>query len=143
MAEMLERSASRPRNAGGSTTVSSSSEAARLQRLVETLLNFGRMEAGAAQYRFADVDAAALVRSVVQEIEPQAREPGRQIEFSGPDAEIRLRADENALALALRNLIDNAIKYSPDEPTVRVEWRHERSRGDFASIDRGVGIPRG
>ena len=37
-------------------------EAARLQRLVETLLNFGRMEAGAERYRFADLDAAALVR---------------------------------------------------------------------------------
>jgi signal transduction histidine kinase len=118
-----------------------SSEAGRLQRLVETLLNFGRMEAGAAHYRFAGVDAAALVRNVVQEIEPQAREAGRHIEVSGPDAEIRLRGDAGALGLALRNLIDNAIKYSPNDSTVHVQWRRENNRAAICVVDRGVGIP--
>ena len=117
------------------------SEAARLQRLVETLLNFGRMEAGAAHYHFADVDAAELVRNVVQEIEPQAREAGRHIEINGPDAEVRLRGDAGALALALRNLIDNAIKYSPDESTVRVHWKTEDNHAAICVVDRGVGIP--
>ncbi len=118
-----------------------SSEAARLQRLVETLLNFGRMEAGAAHYRFDGVDAAALVRNVVDEIEPQAREAGRHIEVSGPDAEIRLRGDAGALGLALRNLIDNAIKYSPTDSTVHVQWRKEHNHAAICVVDRGVGIP--
>ena len=117
------------------------SEAARLQRLVETLLNFGRMEAGAAHYHFVGVDAATLVRNVVQEIEPQARETGRLIEMSGPDAEIRLRGDAGALALALRNLIDNALKYSPNDSTVQVQWKRENDRAAICVVDRGVGIP--
>jgi signal transduction histidine kinase len=117
------------------------SEAARLQRLVETLLNFGRMEAGAAHYHFAGVDAATLVRNVVHEIEPQARETGRLIEMSGPDAEIRLRGDAGALALALRNLIDNALKYSPNDSTVQVQWKRENDRAAICVVDRGVGIP--
>jgi signal transduction histidine kinase len=106
------------------------SEAARLQRLVETLLNFGRMEAGAAHYSFAGVDAAALVRNVVHEIE-----------LSGPDAEIRLRGDAGALALALRNLIDNALKYSPHDSTVHVQWKTENNHAAICVVDRGVGIP--
>jgi signal transduction histidine kinase len=118
-----------------------SSEADRLQRLVETLLNFGRIEAGAAHYRFAGVDAAALVRNVVTEIEPQAREAGRHIEVSGPDAEIRLRGDAGALGLALRNLIDNAIKYSPHDSTVQVQWRKEDRHAAITVVDRGTGIP--
>jgi len=118
------------------------SEAARLQRLVETLLNFGRMEAGAAHYQFANVDAASLVRSVVHELEPQAREAGKHIEFNGPDAEVRLRGDVGALALAVRNLLDNAIKYSPDESTVQVHWNKEDNRGLISVVDRGVGIPK-
>jgi len=117
------------------------SEAARLQRLVETLLNFGRLEAGAERYQFADVDAATLVREVVREIEPQAREAGKHIEVSGPDAGIRLRADASALAVALRNLLDNAIKYSPSDSTVQVQWKQENNRAAICVADRGVGIP--
>jgi signal transduction histidine kinase len=117
-------------------------EAARLQRLVETLLNFGRMEAGAERYQFVDVDPAALVRDVVRDIEPHALDAGKHIEVSGPDAGMRVRADGNALAVALRNLIDNAIKYSPSQPTVWVQWKKEKDRAAICVVDRGVGIPR-
>jgi nitrogen-specific signal transduction histidine kinase len=116
-------------------------EAARLQRLVETLLNFGRMESGAERYRFADLDASALVREVVTEIAPRARESGKTIEIDGPDA-MRVRADQDALSMALRNLIDNAIKYSPGQPTVWVRWRQDDARAAICVVDRGVGIPR-
>ena len=117
-------------------------EAARLQRLVETLLNFGKMEAGAERYRFVDLDAAALVREVVDEIEPQARASGKAIEVDGPDVVIRVHADQNALSMALRNLIDNAIKYSPGQPTVWVRCHKERAGAAICVIDRGVGIAR-
>jgi signal transduction histidine kinase len=117
-------------------------EAARLQQLVETLLNFGRMEAGAERFRFSEVDAAALVREVVDEFEPQARALGKAIEIDGTDAEVRIRADRGALSVALRNLIDNAIKYSPGQPTVWVHWRRDRDRAALCVVDRGVGILR-
>lgn len=118
------------------------SEATRLQRLVETLLNFGRMEAGAAQYHFAPVDPAALVRAVVRDVEPQAWASGKQIEVRGEETDVRVLADENALALAVRNLLDNAIKYSPDQPTVWIEWKTEAGRTAIKVIDRGLGIAR-
>lgn len=117
-------------------------EAARLQRLVETLLNFGRMEAGAERYQFVDIDPAALVRDVVHDIEMQARDAGTHIEVSGPDTRMRVRADGSALAVALRNLIDNAIKYSPSQPTVWVQLKKENDRAAICVVDRGVGIPR-
>ena len=118
-------------------------EAARLQRLVETLLNFGRMEAGAERFTFADVDAAALVRDVVRDIEPQARYAGTQIEMGDPTSDIHVLADHSALALALRNVIDNAIKYSPRQSTVSIELKKEDDRAAISVIDRGTGIPPG
>jgi signal transduction histidine kinase len=118
-------------------------EAARLQRLVETLLNFGRMEAGAARYTLTDVDVPALIGRVVQEVEPIVREAGKRIEVSGQPASLLVRADENALALAVRNLVDNAVKYSPGEPVIRVEWNREGDNAAIRVIDRGIGIPRG
>jgi signal transduction histidine kinase len=118
-------------------------EAARLQRLVETLLNFGRMEAGAERFTFADVDAAALVRDVVRDIEPLARHAGTRIDMGDPAADIHVLADQSALALALRNVIDNAIKYSPRQSTVSVELKKENDRAAICVIDRGTGIPPG
>ena len=116
-------------------------EAARLQRLVETLLQFGRLESGSARYQFADVDAVALVRDVVDEIAPRAREAGKAIEFDGAGP-ITVHADQDALSLALRNLVDNAIKYSPDEDTVWVRCRRQSDRAAISVVDRGVGIAR-
>jgi signal transduction histidine kinase len=116
-------------------------ETARLQRLVEGLLNFGRMEAGARSYRFERVDAAWLARAVATEFETQVAGAGRSIELNGPEAECVLKADPEALTVALRNLIDNALKYSPDEKRVWVDWRSE---GEFIAIsvrDRGLGVP--
>ena len=118
-----------------------SSEAARLQRLVETLLNFGRIEAGAARYNFADVETAALVRDVVHDVESDAPEATARLELAGPEEGALLQADAAALGVALRNLIDNAIKYSPGEPVVRVEWAAEAGRVTIRVIDRGLGIP--
>lgn len=117
-------------------------EATRLQRLVETLLNFGQMEAGAAQFHFAPVDPAALVRAVVSDVAPQAHASGKQIEVRGDDTGVRVMADENALSLAVRNLLDNAIKYSPNQPTVWIESKTEAGRAAISVIDHGLGIAR-
>lgn len=116
-------------------------EAARLQRLVETLLNFGRMEAGAARFQFSEIEAGALARDVAGELAPQAQESGIRIETTGPETGLRVRADPSALAVAIRNLIDNAIKYSPHESVVRIEWGAEGDRVAVRVVDRGPGIP--
>ncbi len=100
------------------------------------------MEAHAAQYRFAAVDAAALARTVVRDIDPQAQSAGIAIETNGADSGMNVRADESALSVALRNLVDNAIKYSPGQSTVRVEWKKDGERVAISVVDRGPGIPR-
>jgi signal transduction histidine kinase len=116
-------------------------EASRLQRLVETLLNFGRMEAGAARYRLDEIELGDVVRRVVSESEPPARESGKRIIANGPDDGVVVRADASALALAIRNLIDNAVKYSPGQPDVRVSWGQRDGQAMVEVVDHGVGIP--
>lgn len=115
-------------------------ETARLQRLVEALLNFGRMEAGARQYRFEVLDVAALAHRVVAEFEPRAAASGRSFELDGPHSEVRLEADPEAIAVALRNLVDNALKYAPDSPTVWVEWGTRNGAVSIRVRDRGPGV---
>jgi signal transduction histidine kinase len=115
-------------------------ETARLQRLVEALLNFGRMEAGARQYHFEEMDAASLVHRVASEFEPQLASAGRHIELHGAEDGCRIEADPEAMSVALRNLVDNALKYSWDKPAVWVEWGKENERVVIRVRDQGAGI---
>jgi len=116
-------------------------ETTRLQRLVEALLNFGRMEAGVRQYRFEELDAAGLVQRVVAEFEPQIADAGRHIQLDEAGGPCRIDADPEALSVALRNLVDNALKYSPNCPTVWVNWRRENGHVAIQVRDLGMGIP--
>jgi signal transduction histidine kinase len=116
-------------------------ESQRLRRLVEGLLNFGRMEAGTAQYRFETIDPAELVQAVSREFEQDAEARGHRVEIQARADTPLVRADRAALACAVWNLVDNAVKYSPECPTV---WADVERAGKFAVIrirDRGLGIP--
>lgn len=115
-------------------------ESERLQRLVESLLDFGRIEGRAVRYRFEPLDPAALVAGLVAEFQKAAAQR-YQIELTRPEDCLRIRADREALGLALWNLLDNAVKYSPDCPTVWVEVARERGRLAIRVRDQGMGIP--
>ncbi len=114
-------------------------ETQRLQRLVEALLNFGRMEAGARAYRFEEIETASLVHRVAGEFEAQMA-AGRRIELHGPDATCAINADPDALSVVLRNLIDNALKYSPEHPAIWVQWGLDHEQVAIQVRDEGLGI---
>jgi signal transduction histidine kinase len=116
-------------------------ETVRLQRLVEGLLSFGRMEAGARKFRFEETDAAELVESVAAEFRPQAGPSGRRIEVTHTGGACPVNADPEALTVALRNLVDNALKYAPDSPVVWLEYGIEREQVAIRVRDKGPGIP--
>jgi signal transduction histidine kinase len=115
-------------------------ESERLHRLVEGLLDFGRMEAGALEFHWQPVDAVALTRNVVEEFQAELEDGGHQVVLEVPQAAYHVRADEDALSRALWNLLDNAVKYSPDCKTVWVDVE----RGDHGVTmrvrDHGAGI---
>jgi signal transduction histidine kinase len=117
-------------------------ETVRLQRLVEGLLNFGRMEAGVRKFRFEETDATQLVASVAAEFEPQFHGTGKRIEIAAKADCCIIDADPEALTVALRNLVDNAVKYAPDCPTIWVECGVENDRVAIRVRDKGPGIPR-
>jgi signal transduction histidine kinase len=115
-------------------------ETTRLQRLIESLLNFGKMEAGARRYHFETLDATVLVRRVASEFEPHIAGLGRRIELQGTPSRCMIEADPDAICVALRNLLDNALKYSPDHPVVWVEWGVRNEHVAIAVRDQGPGI---
>lgn len=112
----------------------------RLTRLVESLLDFGRMEAGARRYRFEPRDGTELVRRVVDDFCAEARTAGYDIEFRG-NGSAPIDTDDEALARAVSNLLDNAVKYSPNPSRIEVSL-HTRGRHVCIAVrDHGMGIP--
>jgi signal transduction histidine kinase len=116
-------------------------ESGRLHRLVEGLLDFGRMEAGALEFSWERVEPSGLVRSVVAEFEAEVAETGCRVELTADAAAPAVRADREALGRAVWNLLDNAVKYSPDRKTVWVEVSQTDGRVRIAVRDEGAGIP--
>jgi two-component system phosphate regulon sensor histidine kinase PhoR len=114
--------------------------AARLTRLVESLLDFGRMEGGARVYHLEPVDCARLVHRVLEEFRSEVQSSGFQFALSAQD-NAEADADGEALGRAVWNLLDNALKYSGDSREIEVDVRRVGSEARIAVRDRGLGIP--
>lgn len=117
-------------------------ESARLQRLVEGLLKFGRMEAGAMQYQFETIDAAELLRSVVASFAQEAKRRDCRVELIATGPTQSVLGDREALGCVIWNLLDNAVKYSPDCHTVWVDLARDNESVAIRVRDEGVGISR-
>jgi signal transduction histidine kinase len=115
----------------------------RLHRLVESLLDFARMEGRRKPYDLQPVDAGELAAQVVadfrKEVEPRGYTVDLEVEASDG---LVLRADTASLTNALWNLLDNAVKYSPDGRAVRVSVHRHPSGVAFAVRDQGIGVAR-
>jgi signal transduction histidine kinase len=115
----------------------------RLNKLVESLLDFARMEEGRQPYDLQPVDVAALTASVVDDFRSDARAEGIAIECDtteGPAA--TSRGDAASITFALWNLLDNAVKYSPNHRAIHVSVEPHRAGIAIVVRDAGLGIPR-
>jgi signal transduction histidine kinase/cytochrome c-type biogenesis protein CcmH/NrfG len=115
-------------------------ETIRLNRLVEDLLDFGRMESGRRQYQMESHDAFELVRHVIASFSEEAQASGFHVQTSLDTEPANIVADQEAFCRALRNLLENAMKYSPECRTVWVEGRLNQKRVAISVRDQGMGI---
>lgn len=115
------------------------SEVGRLGRLVEDVLNISRIEAGELKLVCKEVDVSKVIQHVLDEF--AARNVRRKLKYvSGPNSPT-LWADPDCLHQVITNLIDNAIKYSPENSQVTV-WLELQTEDSVLSVrDHGPGIP--
>ena len=113
-------------------------ESDRLSRIVDQILVASRIEAGKIEVAFERCDATEIARSVVEAAKLRAPS-GIEIHLDAtPPQEVD--CDPDRLRQILGNIIDNAIKYSPDGGDVRVELRPEDERVRFVVQDEGMGF---
>jgi signal transduction histidine kinase len=114
-------------------------ETERLHRMVESLLSFGRIDAGAHAWRREAVEVTALVSSVVDEFGRDAR--GRAVRVDIEERVPAIDADGEALSRALWNLLENAAKYSEPDAEIRIFARRSGDSVLLGVQDNGIGIP--
>jgi signal transduction histidine kinase len=113
----------------------------RLQRLVESLLDFRRMEAGTHPYQRRRLAASGFVESVVEDFRPEASARGFEVEYTTSANAQAIDADPEAMSLALWNLLDNAVKYSGDSRRVSVVLARNNGSIAISVRDGGLGVP--
>ena len=117
------------------------SESERLTRIAGDILLANTLASGRLRLDRKQVDLGALARDVVDEMRACfAERPDISIELSGTDSVGAVVADEDRLRQILINLVDNAVKYSPDGGRVQLELEPRANGIRFAVRDQGIGI---
>ncbi|OHA79594.1 MAG: hypothetical protein A2675_02565 [Candidatus Yonathbacteria bacterium RIFCSPHIGHO2_01_FULL_51_10] len=111
-------------------------------QLVNDLLNVARIEDGRFGYDFKQNDIMKIMTSVLSPIRALAQEKAVTLEVTTPDGEPQSFVfDGNKIALALQNLIDNAVKYTPTGGKVSVAVRKQGEYLEVKVQDTGIGVP--
>lgn len=113
----------------------------RMRRMTSDILSLERIEAAAEEAVFDTLDIIALVNDVFSDYRSSALLKSLTYEIAAPIGEILISADAVQIREAMANLITNAIKYTPDHGSVRVELNDEDECVVFMVTDSGFGIP--
>jgi len=116
------------------------SESDRLARIVNDILWASRLESGEMQTTITKCDGVAIARSVVEAARHYIP-PKIDLAIKAPKKAPLVAADPDKARQVLTNLVDNAVKYSPDGGKVTVEVTVEGSQLRYAVRDEGLGVP--
>jgi signal transduction histidine kinase len=123
-----------------------SAESSRLTRLINNVLDFSRMERGEKKYDLRKLDLVALLRETAETYRPHLEAAGVTFHCELPETLLEVKADRDALAQVVVNLLSNAEKYSGShkEISLEIERRHEPVQHvEVRVLDRGLGVPQG
>lgn len=113
----------------------------RLAILINDLLDFSRLQAHTLDFRFAAIELGELLRETIDDIAPLAERKNLETHLDVAADVPKLRADPDRLRQALKHLLDNALKFTPEGGRIGVKAWLE---GEFVRIDvwdTGIGIP--
>ena len=114
----------------------------RLERLSNALLDISRLEANMNLQDTVRLDLVRLLREVSERCASRAEQSAIEFHLELPADSVELMGSETQMRRALENLLDNALKFTPQSGEIRIGLRREE---DFAAIwveDTGIGVPK-
>ncbi len=114
-------------------------EAGRLSLLVTEAVRMSQIDAGKVRLDRKQFDLKPLLEILVEQFAP--RTEGRKLTLSASERLLGVNADPDLILLALRQLIENALKYSPEGTPIEIVAGEEPGRIVVRVIDQGAGIP--
>ena len=117
----------------------------RLSRMINELLALSRLESGIERYLYKRLDFVVLVQTVIDEIQPICRERGTRIELAPREERMAIECDFDKMIQVVRNLVDNAIKFSPPDATIRISlgWESQIPETVPVHLRSSVSCPAG
>jgi signal transduction histidine kinase len=117
------------------------SEGRRLTNVINNILDFSRIESGRKLFQFESCDLKELVNETVDAFAVHLKQNGFTLSYDEPENALpSVVIDPDAIALALTNLLDNAIKYSGDVKEINVCLTQSVRFLAVSVTDRGIGI---
>ena len=117
------------------------SEAGRLTAIVDRLLAVARLDSGDLQVQLASIDVSAVVSDVVSAARQSLALVDHEFVVDLPPEPLAVTADREKLRQIVTDLVDNAVKYSPEGGIVRVAARRRDDAVEVSVDDEGIGIP--
>lgn len=117
-----------------------SQEANRLGRIVNSILNFAKMEAGKRKFNFESINLNDVVENIYQTYSYHLQNKGFKFEKQLTENLPEVKADAEAISEAIINLIDNAVKYSADLKEVTLKTISTGNSVIVEVTDKGIGI---
>lgn len=114
---------------------------ARLARRIEQILAIARLEAGAASQHRVPLDLVTIATEVVEELAPGIAEKEIELSLNHDEPELYVSGHEVALTAMFRNLIENALRHTPDRSHVDIALTRTGDRALITVCDDGPGIP--
>ena len=111
-----------------------------MSELVENMLDLAKMDLG-AESKYEILDIASLLWEIADEFQPQAEAKRQLLTLGQTETNSKVKGDALKLRQALRNLIGNAIKYTPNGGTVTLSLEHKSNMVNINIKDTGYGIP--
>jgi signal transduction histidine kinase len=112
-----------------------------LVRLVDDLLDVSRVSQGKIELRQEKIEAADVIRSAIEAIQPLIQSAGHSLAVDMPSEPIWLDADLTRLSQLVGNLLNNAAKYTPEGGRIGVSLSTDGEDAVIAVSDNGIGIP--
>jgi two-component system sensor histidine kinase MprB len=112
-----------------------------LDHLTAGLLDLSRLEGGTAGMERAEIDLAELARQLSERYAARAEQSGQAFELVMPAGPVLVQANRSRLGLALSNLLENAMKFTPANGRIRFGLDQDSDRVHLWVEDTGIGIP--